>query len=135
VGTSRGEQEGYDAQQNVEMRQRISERESSWDEEFIRSFDPRAREVQTFGARVSGRIGPGLPEASIEVPGAPHQETLSVEAREAFLSHRQAQKDAISREPIPLGYKEYVKRYFDSLDAGQSPGQADTEGSAQPVNP
>lgn len=135
VGTSRSEQAGYDAQKEVEQLQRLSQRESSWDEEFIKSFDAKERAVQTFGSRVSGQIGPGRPDASIDVPGAPRRETLSVEARQAFLNYRETQKDAISREPIPLGYKEYVKRYFDSLDTAQPPEQDDTEQAVQPVAP
>ncbi len=135
VGTSRSEQAGYDAQQEAELLRRLSQRESSWDEEFIKSFDPKERAAQTFGTRVTGQIGPGLPDASIDVPGAPRREALSVEAREAFLSYRETQKDAISREPIPLGYKEYVKRYFDSLDVAQPAEKGDTEHAGETVNP
>lgn len=38
-----------------------------------------------------------------------------LDAKEVFLSERRAAEDAIGRQDIPAGYREYLRRYFDGI--------------------
>ena len=48
-----------------------------------------------------------------------------LDAREVFLSERRAAEDAIQRQDIPAGYREYLRRYFDGI---QPPDEGSTSG-------
>jgi hypothetical protein len=36
-------------------------------------------------------------------------------AKEVFLSERQAAEDAIQRQEVPPGYREYIRKYFEGI--------------------
>jgi hypothetical protein len=91
-------------------------RTSNWTEEFVKLYDPRAMATKNFNTQSKGKIGEGQFAYSVEVEGQASREAPKVEAARAFLDYREAQKDALAKEDIPLGYKEFVKNYFDSIE-------------------
>lgn len=36
-------------------------------------------------------------------------------AREVYLAEKRAAEDTIQRQDVPVGYRQYLKRYFDSI--------------------
>jgi predicted RNase H-like nuclease len=72
--------------------------------------------TKNFNTQSKGKIGEGQFAYSVEVEGQASREAPKVEAARAFLDYREAQKDALAKEDIPLGYKEFVKNYFDSIE-------------------
>ena len=42
------------------------------------------------------------------------------QAREVYLSEKQAAEDTIQRQDIPAGYKRYLERYFDGIQPDES---------------
>ena len=64
---------------------------------------------------------------------AESKETGSTAYREAFSEYAKAALEALSYEKIPLGYRYYVRSYFESIrpgGGGSSPGEAETGGAA-----
>lgn len=64
---------------------------------------------------------------------AESKETGSTAYREAFSEYSKAALEALSYEKIPLGYRYYVRSYFESIrpgGGGSSPGEAEPEGAA-----
>lgn len=55
-----------------------------------------------------------------------------LEARELLLSERRAAEDAIQRQDIPAGYREYLRRYFDGIQPPEEPAAAPEGGTAPP---
>ena len=43
-----------------------------------------------------------------------------VDQKEVYLSERKAAEDAIQRQDVPAGYREYVKRYFDGIQPAET---------------
>jgi hypothetical protein len=63
---------------------------------------------------------------------AESKETGSTAYREAFSEYAKAALEALSYEKIPLGYRYYVRSYFESLrpgGRGGSAGEADAGGA------
>jgi hypothetical protein len=85
--------------------------------DWVRLYDARQLAgTQTIDSQVSGQMGEGDPVASIDVKAEPTRGVApSVKETRAFYDYREAQKEALAKEDIPLGYKEFVKDYFDSL--------------------
>ncbi|MDA1263586.1 MAG: hypothetical protein O2816_00745 [Planctomycetota bacterium] len=38
-----------------------------------------------------------------------------LEAKELFLAGKQAAEDTVQRQDVPAGYRQYLKRYYDSI--------------------
>jgi len=76
----------------------------------------RLSDYQSTDVRIKGRRGEGEAIGSIDAKAKPNRnQSLSVKETRAFYDYRETQKEAVAREDIPLGYKEFVKDYFDSL--------------------
>ncbi|MBX7246955.1 MAG: hypothetical protein K1X53_15770 [Candidatus Sumerlaeaceae bacterium] len=95
---------------------RQSNRSSDWKEDFVKLYDARQTATKDFSTQAKGRIGEGQFSYSMDVQGQPTGERAKTEAAKTFMDYREAQKDAINKEDIPTGYKEFVKGYFDSIE-------------------
>lgn len=42
-------------------------------------------------------------------------------AREVYLNERRAAEDAIQRQDVPAGYREYLRRYFEGIQPDDAP--------------
>lgn len=100
---------------------RQAARDSRWTEEFIKLYDTRVTRTNGQLERARARLGEGDFQYSVDVEGQGRREAPKTAATQAFLDYREAQKDALSQEDIPLGYKEFVKDYFDSIDPPAEP--------------
>lgn len=97
---------------------RVSERQPDANLiDWVRLYDARRlATTANIDSQVSGRMGDGDPVASIDVKAEPTRGIApTVQQTRAFYDYREAQKEALAKEDIPLGYKEFVKDYFDSL--------------------
>jgi hypothetical protein len=119
VGATNLEGGTYETQEREKWDKRFSERTPDWQEQFVRLYDSRAIDSKAYDTRVTGQKGEGPVAASVEVPGAPMRSAPAVGVTRAFLDYRESQKDAIAKESIPFGYKQFVKSYFDSLEPPQ----------------
>ena len=43
-------------------------------------------------------------------------------AKELYLSERRAAEDAIQRQDIPAGYREYLRKYFEGIQPDEPAG-------------
>lgn len=114
--TNLGTEGGYDVAAK-DGHNRQANRDSRWTEDFVKLYDPRQTAVKTQTQQATGKMGEGKFDFATQADAPATRETARTESRESLMSYKEAQKDAISREDIPPGYKDLVKRYFDSLDA------------------
>ncbi|MBA2669933.1 MAG: hypothetical protein H0U67_06140 [Gemmatimonadetes bacterium] len=106
---------GYEAKpRSGENRQ--AARDSRWTEDFIKLYDARVTKTDGSIEQAKGKIGEGEFQYSVDVEGKARREAPRTGATQAFLDYREAQKDTLSQEDIPLGYKSFVKDYFDSIE-------------------
>lgn len=117
VGTTNLATEGgYKAQPKAGMSRQQAGRDSNWTEEFVKLYDARSIANKQHSEQAKGKIGEGKFDFSIDVEGEAAREAPKVETSKAFMDYREAQKDSLAKEDIPLGYKEFVKNYFDSIE-------------------
>lgn len=45
-------------------------------------------------------------------------------AKEVYLSERRAAEDAIQRQDIPAGYREYLRKYFEGIQPDDDQGES-----------
>ncbi|MHC5037937.1 MAG: hypothetical protein ACYTHM_11540 [Planctomycetota bacterium] len=66
--------------------------------------------------RLSGRIDPrGRVIASRYFRGLPEKGEAAAEYRNVFQNYEKMARHSLNKEEIPLGYREYIKQYFDSV--------------------
>jgi hypothetical protein len=66
--------------------------------------------------RIAGKIGPlGKAIASTYVLGIPEGGEASEEYREVMGVFEKKVRDSLGKEEIPLGYRDAIKKYFDSV--------------------
>lgn len=89
---------------------------AAWTEQFVKLYDPRVTETKGSVERAKAALGQGQFQGSIDVEGKARRESAKTATTKAFLDYREAQKDSLAKDDIPMGYKEYVKGYFDSIE-------------------
>ena len=66
--------------------------------------------------RPKGKIDPrGRVIASRSFRGIPEKGEAAAEYRKVFRAYESMARNSLNKEEIPLGYREYVKKYFDSV--------------------
>ena len=64
--------------------------------------------------RITGVQGEG--ESAVQtVASSPEGQQSGVSYKDAYTKYQKLSEDALTQEQIPLGYKFYVKRYFESI--------------------
>ena len=67
-------------------------------------------------AAAKGMLGKGKILASMRVKGVPQKGEAAAAYADVYAAYRKEAEEALSREPIPLGYKEVVRDYFDKIE-------------------
>ena len=84
--------------------------------EYIKLYDPKHVENKTYDTRVKGKLGEGKMMEVGEVDSKPTPAKGYVPYSEIYKDSKQQAEDALDKEEIPAGYREYVKNYFESID-------------------
>ena len=119
VGTTNaGSQEAAKMAEAVTERMppRFSGDRSQWREHFEKLYESRALQTEGNVERVTGVIGQGEFQGGVEVKGAAPRAQTRTGPSQVFMQYSESQKDALSKENIPVGVKAFVKGYFDALE-------------------
>lgn len=65
--------------------------------------------------KIKGRLGKGSAATLGFFRGDPAKASPTVEYTELYSDYQEEAKDALTKEEIPLGQKEFVKEYFESI--------------------
>lgn len=66
--------------------------------------------------RVPGKFDPrGKVIASLFVRGIPEKGEAAAEYRKVVSGYEKSARDSLNKEEIPLGYRDTIKKYFDSV--------------------
>ena len=72
--------------------------------------------VRWSDVKVKGRVHPGEVLASVKVKGVPKTGEASVKYAEVYAAYKRQAEESLGKDPVPLGYREYVKDYFDEIE-------------------
>jgi hypothetical protein len=109
-------EQGYKAEEKAGEDRYAQGRESNWTEQFIQLYAARKTDTKQYNTRAKAQMGEGKFDYSVDVTGEARREAPQAEVTRAFMDFREAQKDALAKEDIPVGYKNFVKNYFDSIE-------------------
>lgn len=116
TSTNLEEKSNRTAQKNLPYYNRQSKDKPDRVSEFVRLYDPKYVDSKTYDTRVKGKMGEGQMVELGEVNGKPMPEKGFVPYSEIYKDSKQQAEDALDKEEVPAGYKEYVKNYFESID-------------------
>ncbi len=68
--------------------------------------------------KIKGKVGRGKIIGEILVDGPQAKGEISEEYIEIVGEARQEAADALSKQRIPQGYRDFIREYFNSLDSG-----------------
>ena len=71
--------------------------------------------------KIHGMLGKGKILGALSFRGKGEKGEATLNYVETFMEYRQKAEDALEKEEIPLGYKNYVRRYFDAVQPKQKP--------------
>jgi hypothetical protein len=60
-------------------------------------------------------VHPGQVLASVKVKGVPLAGEAAARYAEVYAEYKRQAEESLARDPIPLGYREYIKDYFGEL--------------------
>ena len=126
-GTSKYQDEGYDATKGGPQNDRQSDRESDWRKEYEAAYKAARTGDAKFGdTKITGKMTGGDSE-KIEIEGDPDKDKGS--AQEGYVNvpsdYRDAAEEAVGNEDIPPEHRDRVKKYFESL-SGNGPKENPT---------
>ena len=67
-------------------------------------------------SRIPGKVDPrGMIIASQYFRGIPEKGKAAAKYREVYRNYERLARHSLNKEEIPLGYREYIRKYFDSV--------------------
>jgi len=104
------------ADKNTPYYNRQSKETNDRTSEYVKLYDPKYVLNKTYDTRIKGKMGEGKMVELGVTEGKPTPAKGYVPYSEIYKDSKQQAEDALDKEEIPSGYRDYVKNYFESID-------------------